>query len=486
VTIVARTTAERLRLIAAQLAPETALSSTDDADAAVARLVAAGVTATSESAYLVRAVLDGAIPEPEEVVAAERLWRVEGLGELVRERLRAARWRRRPAVRVSNGILVDATDTGRTPYTTGIQRVARESIARWPLARIELVCWDRSRPRIHAATDEERALILSAAESAPAQEGGHGDEVVVPFHATYVLPEISVARHRYRGIRTVARHSGSRLVAVGFDCIAITTAEIAPPGMPAAFAQYLASLASFDEVVAISRAAAAEFEGWRRMLGGAGLPGPAVSVAELPFAVGDVDESVIEATKRELGLDPTLPVVVAVGSHEPRKNHVAFLHACELLWQQGAQFAVVMAGGASWDSDLFDDFVAELKQRGRPLTTVSRASDATIWALYRLARFSVFCSLNEGFGLPVAESLASGTPVVTSGFGSMRELAEGHGGVLADPREPRSIAEAMRVLLDDDAELARLAAETAALPRATWDDYAATLWRAIEGAAVSA
>jgi glycosyltransferase involved in cell wall biosynthesis len=139
-----------------------------------------------------------------------------------------------------------------------------------------------------------------------------------------------------------------------------------------------------------------------------------------------------------------------------------------------------MAGGASWDSGEFEAMVAELRRRGRPLTTISRASDETIWSLYRLARFSVFCSLNEGFGLPVAESLASGTPVITSGFGSMRELAAGHGGVLADPREPREIARAMRELLIDDREIQRLSEQSRTLPRASWDDYAALVWDAVE------
>ena len=88
----------------------------------------------------------------------------------------------------------------------------------------------------------------------------------------------------------------------------------------------------------------------------------------------------------------------------------------------------------------------------------------------------VFPSLNEGFGLPVAEALASGTPVVTSGYGSMAEIAADGGALLVDPRDDRSIAAAMRTVLTQPAERARLAAEARRRPARTWDDYAAGVW----------
>ena len=470
-TEVARTTRERLRLIGESLNPGESVADP------TAWVNSTSIRVGAAAAYLIVAVLTSRIPSSDEVLRAARDWRSDGLAALVDALVRRRRFGRLAPVRVSRGVVVDVTDTGRTPYTTGIQRVAREAVARWPRAEIEFVSWDRAQPVLRASSSAELRLVLGTdSDLRPAAEEG---VVVVPFRGSYVLPEIAVARHRFQGVHSIAANSGSRMVAIGFDCIAVTTAEIAPPGMPAAFANYLSALARFDEVVAISPAAGDEFEGWRRMLGGAGLSGPRISVAELPFEVGVVTEPVVEGVRRELALHNDVPLVVAVGSHEPRKNHVTFLHACELLWQQGRTFAVVMAGGNSWDSDSFDELVAELKRRGRPLTTISRAADETIWSLYRLARFSVFCSLNEGFGLPVAESLASGTPVITSDFGSMRTLAEDNGGVIVDPRRPEAIAAAMAELLEDDAALARLRAASASLGSATWDDYAAAIWSVI-------
>src|SRR5205085_1195336 len=103
-----------------------------------------------------------------------------------------------------------------------------------------------------------------------------------------------------------------------------------------------------------------------------------------------------------------------------------------------------------------------LRAAHRPVEAISAATDALLFGGYRVARFTVFPSINEGFGLPVAESLACGTPVITSNFGSTREIAEGGdaggGALLVDPRDDDSLTGAMRSLLTDDALLHRLRA----------------------------
>ena len=133
-------------------------------------------------------------------------------------------------------------------------------------------------------------------------------------------------------------------------------------------------------------------------------------------------------------------MVLCVGSHEPRKNHLAVLHAAELLWREGFAFSLVFIGGNAWRDDRFLEHVERLQDAGRPMVSVRALPDDLLWAAYDLAHCLVFPSLNEGFGLPIAESLASGTPVVTSEFGSMREIAGHGGGLLVDPRDDHAIA----------------------------------------------
>nr|WP_241732347.1 glycosyltransferase [Galbitalea soli] len=217
------------------------------------------------------------------------------------------------------------------------------------------------------------------------------------------------------------------------------------------------------------------------MLGGAGLRGPEIRIVGLPTADGVAASPDAAAELIAAGVDPADRLVLAVGSHEPRKNHLALLQAAELAWRDGARFTLVIVGGNSWDAGGFHRALDAARARGRRVITLSSAPDTLVWALYGRAEFTVFPSLNEGFGLPVAESISRGVPVITSDFGSMRELAEGRGGLLVDPRDDAALAAGIRTLLDDPERLDALRAETHSAPRRGWAEYAAELWNAVEG-----
>jgi glycosyltransferase involved in cell wall biosynthesis len=99
-------------------------------------------------------------------------------------------------------------------------------------------------------------------------------------------------------------------------------------------------------------------------------------------------------------------------------------------------------------------------------------SDDELWQLIRDASFTVFISLHEGFGLPVAESLACGTPVLTTAYGSQGEIAAGGGALTVDPRDDTAVVDSLRRMLTDQELLSRLRAEAAERPTDTWSEYA--------------
>jgi glycosyltransferase involved in cell wall biosynthesis len=178
-------------------------------------------------------------------------------------------------------------------------------------------------------------------------------------------------------------------------------------------------------------------------------------------------------------------MIVCVGSLDRRKNQLALIHAAEVLWREGRSFALRLLGSGGLPPAELLAGIAELRQQGRAISTESGVSDAMLAEAYQSARFSVFPTLHEGFGLPVVESLSHGTPVVASAVGSILECTKDGGALLFDPRQDDTLVAAMRQLLDDDVLLARLAAEALARPRRTWDDYAASLWDAVAGASPS-
>jgi glycosyltransferase involved in cell wall biosynthesis len=272
-----------------------------------------------------------------------------------------------------------------------------------------------------------------------------------------------------------ARFSGSTTGLIGFDCVPVMAAETAAEGMSLRFAGYLAAAAHVDRIATISGAAELEYRGWRTMLAGTGLPGPDICRIPLPVQADTPSDTALRQAHDLLAVG-TLPIILAVGSHEPRKNHLALLHAAELLWREGLRFTLVFVGGHSWNSAAFDAQVEALRSAGRPVQTIRALPDDLLWAAYRQAYCTVFASLHEGYGLPVAESLASGTPVITSNFGSMAELARQGGALLVDPRQDRQLTDALRQLLLDQPLRDRLAAQAATIPRRSWDDYAADTW----------
>ncbi len=101
-------------------------------------------------------------------------------------------------------------------------------------------------------------------------------------------------------------------------------------------------------------------------------------------------------------------------------------------------------------------------------------------ALYNLADVLAFPSLYEGFGLPVVEAMACGTPVLTSPRGSLAEVA-GDAAEFVDPVDVERIGDGLRRLLADPNRRAELrAAGLARASRFRWDETAARTRRVYE------
>lgn len=117
------------------------------------------------------------------------------------------------------------------------------------------------------------------------------------------------------------------------------------------------------------------------------------------------------------------PKFLMVGTVEPRKRHADALAAFEGLWDSGADIELHLIGKPGW---MTQGLVARLgvhPEAGRRLFWSVDASDADLEAAYKSAHAVIAASEAEGFGLPVVEALARGTPVIASDIPVFREVA---------------------------------------------------------------
>jgi len=147
-----------------------------------------------------------------------------------------------------------------------------------------------------------------------------------------------------------------------------------------------------------------------------------------------------------------------LGGFDQRKNVYTVLRAFALLSNKQRQAKLVIAGKLPGrDSPLFPDprhLVRELELEESVIFTGWVAEEDKPALLSGAAAF-VFPSLYEGFGLPALEAMACGIPVVASNRSSLPEVV-GEGGILVEPTDVEALAEAMEVLLADDALRAEL------------------------------
>ena len=156
-----------------------------------------------------------------------------------------------------------------------------------------------------------------------------------------------------------------------------------------------------------------------------------------------------------LGLDHPYLLYVARLEH-PGKNHVTLLEAYARLRSEGVRHKLVLAGPRWNGAEAIDAAVARLGLAGHVVFTGFVAGEE-LPGLYAGASAFVFPSLYEGFGIPLLEAMASGTPACVANTSSLPEVA-GDAALLFDPRDPCDIADAMHRLVTDDVLRARLRA----------------------------
>ncbi len=215
-----------------------------------------------------------------------------------------------------------------------------------------------------------------------------------------------------------------------------------------------------DIVLPISRFSAAEF---RAHLARRGVPGPPIHPIRLAGAIPSFGG-------RPMAVAPGF--VLCVGDVVARKNHALLVRVWAALGQAAPPLLIV--GRIDLEGNALVDQVRRdpaLRPRIRFLPNLD--DDALVW-LYRHCRFTVFPSRLEGFGLPVAESLAYGKVCVASSAAAIPEAGQGCT-ISLDPDDSAAWAACIRALARDDRALAEAEAAIRAFRPVAWSDTVSDL-----------
>jgi glycosyltransferase involved in cell wall biosynthesis len=167
--------------------------------------------------------------------------------------------------------------------------------------------------------------------------------------------------------------------------------------------------------------------------------------------------------------------ILALSTLQPRKNLITLLRAWARL-DASSRLPLVVAGAPGWKVDPIFEEVRALGIADQMRFAGYAASDElALW--YSAATLFVYPSLYEGFGLPVLEAMACGTPVVSSNASSLPEVA-GDAALLVDPRDVDGLAAAIDRLAQDPTLRASLAKQ--GIERARQFSWARTARETVE------
>jgi glycosyltransferase involved in cell wall biosynthesis len=174
--------------------------------------------------------------------------------------------------------------------------------------------------------------------------------------------------------------------------------------------------------------------------------------------------------------------ILFVSSIVGRKNHVNFLKAYSVaqkkLHELGYKPSLSLIGAeVHVEESYLKEFNLLLNETGTSFRT--NVSEEELKEAYRNADFTVYPSVYEGYGLPIAESLSAKTPVACSNTSSMKEIAEFGGCITFDPYDINDIANAIFLLATDSKKRNDLVKEIELIKEYSWKDYASNILKTI-------
>jgi glycosyltransferase involved in cell wall biosynthesis len=328
------------------------------------------------------------------------------------------------ATRTSRQLLIDVSIIASHDAGTGIQRVVRSlllQLLETPPPGFEIRPVRATRKQSYRYANRYAASLTSSAVTQEDEyvQVSDGDIFLGLDLTSRIAPrrQLDLLKWRARGVRCVF---------VVYDLLPLLHPGWFTPRARRSFRHWLSTLAVHaDALLCISNSVSNEVRSCmkRRF----GLAEDALATqwfhlgADLP--PNHAHAATAAASLEFLGSMAGHRAVLMVGTIEPRKGHAQVLDAFELLWREGEERTLIIAGRQGWQVDPLVKRIKNHPEAGKRLLWLPDASDARLALLYARLDGLVMASEAEGFGLPLVEAAHHGMPVFARELPVFREVA---------------------------------------------------------------
>jgi len=378
-------------------------------------------------------------------------------------------------------VYIDVSNLVSVNFLTGIQRVVREIVIRlYQRTDLELVL-------IAYANENQIYNIIDKEAFVDYFDKGLGSKNDFFSHRKLRVEDIesgsvffdidSVWNSRLRRsyLLPALRNQGVKIAVFVHDVLAVTHPQFAHQNTAFFFMDYIGATLMYADIIITSTQVT--LDAINELSGKLGLPEKPGFVAALGSDFKQLNRAVeiidIETQKALEGKRYAL----IVGTIEPRKNHTVLLRAFEKsLFDR--DLCLVFAGRFGWNVDELKQKIENHPQLGKRFFHIAGANDATIDYLYKNAFCTLFPTFNEGFGLPLIESIERGVPVVASDIQVLKEIGNNYCEYF-DPDNENELIAIIEKYLDKPAIYNKIKAHLADYVPFTWDKSADAMAKAL-------
>ncbi len=213
----------------------------------------------------------------------------------------------------------------------------------------------------------------------------------------------------------IRRNSDCQLAVLVHDLLPVSRPSLFPSSRIESFKKYLDFCLSADYIFFVSKKTQSEFLSYHH--------GAYQKESEIVIPNG------LRPTHPESRLlcrdQDILPNILCVSTFEPRKNHLLLLEASSILWKRGIKFTLTLAGSSGWsNSPIHEEILRVQSNFPRNLVVVENPTDEELEQCYLGSSFCVYPAIDEGFGIPVVESILFNRKIVSNPVPSLHLLSK--------------------------------------------------------------